>query len=117
MKAEGGWGVCTEYSSIPPSSDDLPHPSASLLDDNDIRAHALMTGKVHAQGALAGAEFWAVDYSVPDLHDPVRRVVVKRNTEVLEILYGYPIAPLLPCIQLCPEVVTDFGPEFCVIHA
>lgn len=59
MKAEGGWGViCTEYNSIHPSSDDLQHPSASLWNDGDVRAHALMTEKVHAHGALAGAELW-----------------------------------------------------------
>lgn len=58
-KAEGGWGVvCTEYNSIHPSSDDLKHVSASLWDDSDIRAHALMTDKVHEHGALAGAELW-----------------------------------------------------------
>jgi len=58
-KAEGGWGViCTEYNSIHPTSDDLPHPSASLWNDSDIRAHALMTEKVHEYGALAGAELW-----------------------------------------------------------
>ncbi|WIY24452.1 oxidoreductase [Parasedimentitalea psychrophila] len=59
VKAEGGWGVvCTEYNSIHPSSDDLPHPSASLWDDSDVRAHSVMTDKVHAHGALAGAELW-----------------------------------------------------------
>lgn len=59
IKAEGGWGVvCTEYNSIHPSSDDLPHPSASLWDDSDIRAHRLMTDKVHEHGSLAGAELW-----------------------------------------------------------
>ncbi|MFQ5635818.1 MAG: FAD-dependent oxidoreductase [Gammaproteobacteria bacterium] len=59
IKAEGGWGVvCTEYNSIHPSSDDTPHPCASLWDDSDIRAHRLMTGKVHRHGALAGAELW-----------------------------------------------------------
>ncbi|WP_397541918.1 oxidoreductase [Roseovarius salis] len=59
IKAEGGWGVvCTEYTSIHPTSDDLPHPSASLWNDSDIRAHALMTDKVHEHGALAGAELW-----------------------------------------------------------
>ncbi len=59
MKAEGGWGtVCTEYCSIHPSSDDEPHPSASLWDDSDIDRHALMVDKVHAQGALAGVELW-----------------------------------------------------------
>jgi dimethylamine/trimethylamine dehydrogenase len=59
VKAEGGWGVvCTEYCSIHPASDDQLHISASLWDDSDIRAHRLMTDKVHAHGALAGAELW-----------------------------------------------------------
>ncbi|MGI9315861.1 MAG: FAD-dependent oxidoreductase [bacterium] len=58
-KAEGGWGVvCTEYCSIHPASDDLPHPYASLWDKGDIKAHGLMTEKVHAHGALAGVELW-----------------------------------------------------------
>ncbi|MDC0489592.1 NADH:flavin oxidoreductase, partial [Amylibacter sp.] len=57
VKAEGGWGVVnTEYCSIHPSSDDAPHPSASLWDKGDIKSHALMTEKVHAHGALAGVE-------------------------------------------------------------
>ncbi len=56
-KAEGGWAVVnTEYCSAHPSSDDPPHPSASLWDDGDIKAYALMTEKVHAYGALAGVE-------------------------------------------------------------
>lgn len=60
VKAEGGWGVvCTEYCSIHPSSDDLPHPYATLWDDGDIKAHSLMTDKVHEHGALAGVELWA----------------------------------------------------------
>ncbi len=59
MKAEGGWGVvCTEYCSIHPVSDDLPHPYASLWDKGDIKAHALMTEQVHEHGGLAGAELW-----------------------------------------------------------
>ncbi len=59
MKAEGGWGVvCTEYCSIHPTSDDLPYPSASLWDDADIKANALMTDAVHEHGALAGVELW-----------------------------------------------------------
>jgi len=58
-KAEGGWGVvCTEYCSIHPSSDDLPLPSASLWDEGDVRAHALMVDAVHRHGALAGVELW-----------------------------------------------------------
>ena len=59
VKAEGGWGVVnTEYCSIHPASDDQLHISATLWDDSDIRAHRLMTDKVHAHGALAGAELW-----------------------------------------------------------
>ncbi len=59
VKAEGGWGVvCTEYNSIHPTSDDLPHASASLWNDDDIRAHRQMTDAVHVHGALAGAELW-----------------------------------------------------------
>ena len=59
VKAEGGWGVvCTEFCSIHPASDDLPHPYASLWDQGDIRAHTLMTEQVHEHGGLAGAELW-----------------------------------------------------------
>ena len=69
VKAEGGWGVVnTEYCSIHPSSDDLPHPSASLWDDSDIRAHRLMTDKVHAHGSLAGAELWYGGIRTPNLN-------------------------------------------------
>jgi len=58
-KAEGGWGViCTGACSIDPTSDDAPLPFATLWDDNDIRAHALMTDAVHRHGALAGVELW-----------------------------------------------------------
>jgi dimethylamine/trimethylamine dehydrogenase len=59
VKAEGGWGVVnTEYCSIHPASDDQLHISATLWDDTDVRSHRLMTDKVHAHGALAGAELW-----------------------------------------------------------
>jgi dimethylamine/trimethylamine dehydrogenase len=59
MKAEGGWGVvCTGYVSVHPTADDSPLPYATLWDDNDIRAHALMTDAVHKQGSLAGIELW-----------------------------------------------------------
>ncbi len=59
VKAEGGWGVvCTEYCSIHASSDDEPYPYASLWDEDDVRAQALMVEKVHRHGALAGAELW-----------------------------------------------------------
>jgi dimethylamine/trimethylamine dehydrogenase len=59
MKAEGGWGtVCTEYTSIHPTSDDEPFPTGSLWDDQDIEWHSLMVEQVHAHGALAGVELW-----------------------------------------------------------
>jgi dimethylamine/trimethylamine dehydrogenase len=58
-KAEGGWGVvCTGYVSVHPSSDDSPLPYATLWDENDVRAHALMTDAVHRHGSLAGIELW-----------------------------------------------------------
>ncbi|MCZ6637600.1 MAG: NADH:flavin oxidoreductase, partial [Alphaproteobacteria bacterium] len=69
VKAEGGWGVvCTEYCSIHPSSDDLPHVYASLWDDGDIKAHALMTEQVHAHGSLAGVELWYGGGRTANLH-------------------------------------------------
>jgi dimethylamine/trimethylamine dehydrogenase len=71
-KAEGGWGVvCTEYCSIHPSSDEQPLPTASLWDEEDVRAHALMVDKVHRHGALAGVELWHGGSSSPNLfsHD------------------------------------------------
>jgi dimethylamine/trimethylamine dehydrogenase len=68
-KAEGGWGVvCTEYCSIHPSSDDLPLPSASLWDDDDVRAQALMVEGVHRHGSLAGVELWHGGGTSPNLH-------------------------------------------------
>lgn len=58
-KAEGGWGViCTGACSTDPSSDDAPLPFATMWDNNDIQAHALMTDAVHRHGALAGVELW-----------------------------------------------------------
>ncbi|MBY8975421.1 FAD-dependent oxidoreductase [Rhodobacteraceae bacterium NNCM2] len=59
IKAEGGWGVVnTGAVSIHPSSDDAPLPFATMWDDDDIRAHALMTDAVHEHGALAGVELF-----------------------------------------------------------
>lgn len=69
IKAEGGWGVVnTEYCSIHPSSDDLLSPYASLWDQSDVRAHRLMTDKVHEHGALAGAELWYGGASTSNLY-------------------------------------------------
>ncbi|MEX2649818.1 MAG: FAD-dependent oxidoreductase [Alphaproteobacteria bacterium] len=59
VKAEGGWGVvCTEYCSIDPTSDDAPYAFCTLWDDEDERAHALITEAIHGHGALAGVELW-----------------------------------------------------------
>jgi dimethylamine/trimethylamine dehydrogenase len=59
MKAEGGWGVvCTGACSVDPSADDSPFPFATMWDESDVRAHAVMTEAVHAHGALAGVELW-----------------------------------------------------------
>ncbi len=69
MKAEGGWGVvCTEYCSIHPTSDDLPLPHASIWDDADIAANALMVEKVHEHGALAGIQLWHGGATVANLY-------------------------------------------------
>ena len=58
-KAEGGWGVVsTGACSVHPSSDDSPFPFATLWDEADVRAHAVMTDAVHAHGALAAVELW-----------------------------------------------------------
>ncbi len=59
IKAAGGWGVVnTEYCSIHPSSDDVPHPFASLWDEGDVRNMAAMADAVHEHGSLAGTELW-----------------------------------------------------------
>lgn len=84
VKAQGGWGVvCTEYCSIHPSSDDLPHPYASLWDDSDIRAHALMTDMVHEHGSLAGVELWYGGANANNLHSrlPLMDVASRPNTK------------------------------------
>ena len=59
VKAAGGWGVVnTEFCSVHPTSDNDAYPYAALWDNDDIRAHRLMTDAVHAHGALAGVELW-----------------------------------------------------------
>ena len=95
MKAAGGWGVvCTEYCSIHPSSDESPHNTASLWDDDDIAAMRLMTDAVHEYGSLAGVELWAGGSgssnlltrtpspgirSMPALFDPVQSRAMDRD--------------------------------------
>jgi dimethylamine/trimethylamine dehydrogenase len=68
VKAEGGWGVvCTEYCSIHSTSDDSPFPYATLWDDEDVKAQALMVDKVHRHGALAGVQLWYGGGAMPNL--------------------------------------------------
>ena len=68
VKAEGGWGVvCTEYCSIHATSDDSPFPYATLWDDEDVKAQALMVEKVHRHGALAGVQLWHGGGCMPNL--------------------------------------------------
>ena len=87
VKAEGGWAVvCTEYNSIHPSSDDLPHISTSLWDDSDIRAHTAMTDLVHEHGSLAGAELWYGGARSPNFHS--REVAM--DVACLPNLAGHP---------------------------
>jgi dimethylamine/trimethylamine dehydrogenase len=57
VKAEGGWAVvCTEEVEIHPTSDVSPYIEGRIWSDADIPMHALLTGKVHEHGALAGIE-------------------------------------------------------------
>ncbi|MDM8543657.1 FAD-dependent oxidoreductase [Desulfococcaceae bacterium HSG9] len=68
VKAEGGWGVvCTEYCSIHATSDDTPFPYATLWDNEDIKAQALMADKIHGYGALAGVQLWYGGGHMPNL--------------------------------------------------
>ncbi|MBS0613762.1 MAG: FAD-dependent oxidoreductase [Proteobacteria bacterium] len=78
MKAEGGWGVvCTEYCSLHPSSDDQPHPFASLWDEGDVRNLAAMTSQVHEHGSLAGVELWHGGSYVANLASRVPTIGVR----------------------------------------
>ncbi len=61
-KAEGGWGVDLHGRLLGPSQFGRSFallPFATLWDEDDIRAHALMTDAVHKHGALAGVELLA----------------------------------------------------------
>ncbi len=84
VKAEGGWAVVnTEYCSVHPSSDDAPYLCASLWDKGDIRAHGLMTERVHAHGALAGVELCLGGARTPNLttREVAMGVVSMPNTD------------------------------------
>ena len=57
VKAEGGWAVvCTEEVEIHHSSEHTPYVEGRLWEDRDIPVFARMCERIHAHGALAGAE-------------------------------------------------------------
>ena len=59
MKAEGGWGgICTEYASIHPESDDVHRVSARIWDEGDVINLGHMCDEIHRHGSLAGIEMW-----------------------------------------------------------
>ena len=59
MKAEGGWGgICTEYCSIHPESDDTHRVSARIWDEGDVINLGHMCDEIHKWGSLAGIEMW-----------------------------------------------------------
>ncbi len=69
IKAEGGWAVVsTEEVEIHPSSDVSPYMEGRLWDDTDIPALELLTGAVHAHGALAAIELVHAGMNAPNLY-------------------------------------------------
>lgn len=72
VKAEGGWAVvCTEEVEIHHTSALDAAVEGRLWDDSDIPAHALMTERVHAHGALAGIELVHSGLNAPNLYSRV----------------------------------------------
>jgi dimethylamine/trimethylamine dehydrogenase len=87
VKAEGGWGVvCTEYTSIHPTSDDAAFPTCSLWDEDDVRTMAVTATAIHEHGALAGTQLWHGGIYSP----------VKLTREVPVAPTGRPIGYLSP---------------------
>ena len=80
MKAEGGFaGVCTEYCSISPESDDTHRMSARLWDDGDIKNLSLMCDMLHERGALAACELW---YGGPHAPNMESRCVARGPSQI-----------------------------------
>jgi dimethylamine/trimethylamine dehydrogenase len=69
VKAEGGWAVvCTEEVEIHHSTDVAPFIEGRIWDDADIPMHALLVGKVHEHGSLAGIELVHSGMVAPNLY-------------------------------------------------
>ncbi len=67
VKAEGGWAViCTEEVEIHHSSEHSPYVEGRLWDDRDIPVFAKMCERIHAHGALAGAELSYAGAAAPN---------------------------------------------------
>ncbi len=49
-----------------------PFPFATLWDEADVRAHAVMTEAVHEHGALAGVELWHGGAAALNRNDTLR---------------------------------------------
>ena len=80
MKAEGGFaGVCTEYCSISPESDDTHRMSARLWDDGDIKNLSLMCDMLHERDALAACELW---YGGPHAPNMESRCVARGPSQI-----------------------------------
>ena len=72
VKAEGGWAmVCTEEVEIHHTTALDGAVEGRLWDDADIPAHARMTERVHAHGALAGIELVHSGINAPNLYTRV----------------------------------------------
>jgi len=68
VKAEGGWGgICTEYCSIHPESDDIHRVSARIWDEGDVINLGHMCDELHKFDALAGIEMWYGGAHAPGL--------------------------------------------------
>lgn len=90
VRAEGGWAaVSTEFSSVGPSSDEVPLHSSDIWDDEDVRRHKLMVESVHKHGALAAIE----------LHHGGAHAMRRLSRE-----------PALSPSGLAPELPPPFGP-------
>ncbi len=67
VKAEGGWAViCTEEVEIHHASEHTPYVEGRLWEDRDIPVFAKMCERIHAHGALAGAELGFAGAAAPN---------------------------------------------------
>ncbi|MEM6679122.1 MAG: FAD-dependent oxidoreductase, partial [Pseudomonadota bacterium] len=88
VKAEGGWAVvCTEEVEIHHSSEHSPYVEGRLWEDRDIPVFAKMCDKIHAHGALAGAELSYASAAAPNRYSRE----VPMGPSVLPVDYPDPV--------------------------